>query len=417
METIKKLRLAFCSASLSLCAANVMALAPALTTPEPGYEPNRFGFAIDLEGRDLTFRPGVGFAHANLNPVLFCSRDQNTFSQVSMTKVRGGNDSPFTAAMPSACTGNYYYYIRYNKQDAVNNDPGSRYESTALFIENGQRVNAKSYGSVNSNASNWIRIRHPHAHDGVHEAVVDSTTNNLSVNQLARYTMSASDQADNLTIRFSFDDASEVRTLSMLEQGKRNTSPSFYFIHDCENSSPVNTCEMKNLFDYGQIINFEMTKHYGRSNDAQLYSHMVFYTIGQGFGAKYADPRLNPAGKASTQMVMLDTNSAAKLEKNAIFTQHLTDVSSNSDVDTFLKGHHLFHGINPDVLGSLYGDVLIGSDSCGNCHFRDGRGHEVVNTPKGPRLPPPLFGLGLLAQVGNKFTWDGSVDSIRQQDD
>lgn len=238
MYNKKNFRLStLCSLSLVFFTSNVLALAPALTTPEPGYEPNRFGFAIDLEGRDLTLRPGAGFAHASLNPTYFCSKNQEDFRQVDMTKSSGGNDSPFTVTVPSACSGTYYYYIRFNKQSAINNDPGSLYESTALFVENGQRVDAKSYSSVSSSASNWIRIRHPHAHDGVHEAVVDSTSNNLSVSQLARYTMSASDKADDLTIRFSFDDASEVRTLSMLEQGKRNTSPLFYFIHDCEDSS------------------------------------------------------------------------------------------------------------------------------------------------------------------------------------
>ena len=390
-------------------------LAPALTTPESGYEPNRFGFAIDLEGRDITFRPGIGFSNKDISPTFFCSQDQKTFHQTNMTNSTGNASGPYSATVPSSCSGTYYYYIRYNKEDAINSDSGTRYESTALFIENGSRVDAKSYGSVNSQAANWIRIRHPHAHDGTHEAVIDSTTNNLSVSQLARYTMSASDSANDLTIRFSFDDASEVRRLDMIEVGKRGTSPSFMFSHQCEEVSPVNTCEMKDLFDYGQIVSFELTKHKGRSNDAQLYSHMVYYTIGQGFVSKYADPRLSPAGKGSTQMVFLDGNSAAATEKNAVFTQHLTDLSSRGDVDTFLKGHHLFHGIDPNRLGSLYNDVKIGEDSCGNCHFRDGRGSEVIETDKGPLLPPPLFGLGLLASVGNKFTWDGSVSSIRAQ--
>ena len=411
---LKKLKPWLCGSLLmptSLC----FGLAPALTTPEPGYEPNRFGFAIDLEGKNITFRPGVGFSNQDVGPVFFCSNNQRTFHRTTMTNSTGNASGPYTATVPSNCSGTYYYYIRFNKREAINNDPGSRFESTALFVENGQRVDAKNYGSVGSTAANWIRIRHPHAHDGTHEAVIDSTTNNLSVSQLARYTMSASDSAGDLTISFSFDDASQVRRLDMLEVGIRGTSPSFQFSHQCEEVSPLNTCEMKNLFDYGQIVSFEMTKQGGRSLDAQLYSHMIYYTVGQGFVNKYADPRLSPAGKGSTQMVFVEGNSAAATEQNAVFTQHLTDLTSRNDVDTFLLGHHLFHGIDPDRLGSLYGDVNIGLDSCGNCHFRDGRGHKVIQTAKGPRLPQPLYGLGLLASVGQKFTWDGSATSIREQ--
>ena len=391
------------------------ALAPALTTPAEGYEPNRFGFAIDLVGRNITFRPGAGFSNRPIDPVFYCSRDQSTFRKVNMTNTTGNASGPYRATVHDSCTGTYYYYIRYNKEEQINSDVGTRYESTALFVENGSRVNAKQYGRVGSQAANWIRIRHPHAHDGTHEAVIDSTTNNLSVAQLARYTMSATDEPNKLTIRFNFDDASEVRRLDMIEIGRRNTSPSFIFSHQCEDNFPVNVCEMSNLFDYGQIVSFELTKHRGRSLDAQLYSHMVYYTIGQGFVTKYADPRLSPVGQGSTQMVFVDNNSAATTEKNAVFTQHLTDLTSRNDVDTFLLGHHLFHGIDPNVLGSTYGDVNIGADSCGRCHFRDGRSGEVFQTSKGPRIAPPLFGLGVLAGVNNSFTWDGSVTSIRAQ--
>ena len=415
MNFFKKLTAAGIFMSCFVISSLSYSLAPALTTPTAGYEPNRFGFAIDLVNREITFRPGAGFSNRPIDPVFFCSNDQNKFYQVTMTNTTGNAPGPYRAQVHNSCTGTYYYYIRYNKEEQINNDVGTRYESTALFIENGSRVNAKQYGRVGSQVANWIRIRHPHAHDGIHEAVIDSTTNNLSVSQLARYTMSATDDPNKLTIRFDFDDASEVRRLDMIEVGRRNTSPSFLFSHQCENNFPVNTCEMSNLFDYGQIVSFELTKHKGRSNDAQLYSHMVYYTIGQGFVAKYADPRLSPAGKASTQMVFVDNNSAATLEKNAVFTQHLTDINSRNDVDTFLLGHHLFHGINPNVLGSTYGDISIGQDSCGRCHFRDGRGSEVIQTANGPRIAPPLFGLGVLAGVGSNFTWDGSVRSIRAQ--
>jgi CxxC motif-containing protein (DUF1111 family) len=88
-------------------------------------------------------------------------------------------------------------------------------------------------------------------------------------------------------------------------------------------------------------------------------------------------------------------------------------------IDDFLVGHHLFHGIDPKVRGSSTFDaVKIGKTTCGNCHFRDGRGSEVIQTDKGPRLPPPTYGVKLLEAIDCRqtgFSWDGSAETVATQ--
>ena len=66
-----------------------------------------------------------------------------------------------------------------------------------------------------------------------------------------------------------------------------------------------------------------------------------------------------------------------------------------------------------------FGSAKIGAFACQDCHFRDGRGSEAVNIPgKGMRLPPPVYGVGLLqwiagAEVG--LSWDGSALTVEEQ--
>ena len=118
-------------------------------------------------------------------------------------------------------------------------------------------------------------------------------------------------------------------------------------------------------------------------------------------------------------------------EYNAIFTQPLATIHREKMIDDWIVGHHLFHGIDPSKhpqdasdenqvpVGAPHDDdVKIGQRSCGGCHFRDGRGFEVTDTPRGPRLPPPVYGVGLLEAIEDReagFTWNGDVPTVSQQ--
>ena len=204
-------------------------------------------------------------------------------------------------------------------------------------------------------------------------------------------------------------------------------------------------------WSYGQNISFEMTGVVGLIT-SQTYNTFQYYTVGLGFHSPIGDPRLSLVPKGGTHMVFNKKNYGGEfknghigagihdmiIEKAAIFTQHLTTLTSPSEVDDFLWGHHLFHGVkiqkstkedpSQDNLGSNPGDTGIGRElaevkeggpvACGDCHFRDGRGSNVLDTPNGKRIAPPTFGVGLLQYIDGReagFTWKGDVPTVRQQ--
>ena len=160
--------------------------------------------------------------------------------------------------------------------------------------------------------------------------------------------------------------------------------------------------------NYGNIISYELTAvTVDWPNGAQNYNTFQNYVVGQGFNT-FGDPRLAMAGRASTNMVLSGVGSHVQMEQDAIFTQHLITLVDEDDVDAFLEGHHLFHGVRHRADGdnqsdnNILGEIQIGDDACGRCHFRDGRGSEVVNTPKGPRVAPPVYGVGLLQWIAEQ---------------
>ena len=99
----------------------------------------------------------------------------------------------------------------------------------------------------------------------------------------------------------------------------------------------------------------------------------------------------------------------------------MTTVNEEQMIDDFIIGHHLFHGVDPRKLRSSEfddPDVQLGTTTCGNCHFRDGRGSEVIDTPKGPRLPMATYGVKLLEAIEGRetgFAWDGSAPTVADQ--
>ena len=176
-----------------------------------------------------------------------------------------------------------------------------------------------------------------------------------------------------------------------------------------------------NLFSYGQVISFEFTAVAGRTG-AQTYNDFSHYVVGCGWCGKFGDPRLNMAGKAGTSTVFSHTAPTSKLERDAIFTQHLNTLHKEDMVDDFLVGHHLFHGVDPHKQGSTLlddPDVRIGKTTCGACHLRDGRGFEPINVPGVVwRLPPPVYGVKLLEEMEGRtsgFGWEGKESTVADQ--
>ena len=376
----------------------------AIATPMNGALPTSHGFAFDIEGSTLTWRWGefivkqVGDSGLEMH----CSVDDNaTFTKVDVINSQ--------ASIP--CQGDYNYFFRYLHPNKLNDDPGSQWIFTGLFTTAGSRVDVNNYTPFVDGSANWMRFRHPITQDGTTAAVLDAQHNNDRLRNLDRYTIWVEDSPGNVQFKGQIN-GNVLRNEAMRRQGSPNGQQFF--------AAGVSGLGWGNLFSYGQVISFEFTAVAGATG-AQTYNDFSHYVVGCGWCGKYGDPRLNSAGKASTSQEFSDAGGYIDLEHNAIFTQPLVTIHKEDMIDDFLLGHHLFHGVDPNKTRSSTfddPDAQIGSTTCGNCHFRDGRGSEIVATAKGPRIAPPIYGLSLLDHmVGREagYTWDGSVAEISDQ--
>lgn len=431
----------------------------ALKTPSNmGVAINGFGFSI--EGSTVSFTKGASLAGTtNGDLSFFCSTDQINFEQVDMSSMG-------VATIPAACSSadQYWYFFRYalatsgsgafGLDNNFDIDPTGAYVYTALYVDDGTRIDLGARAQFSDTGANWMRFRHPRSYDGVTEAIRDATHNSSRVADLARYSITSSEStAADGSVELVLDlnlplDQGLVR-LEGLENGAGDLKlPTWRFQFTPSNNQRTYT---QGGFSYGQNISFEMTGVVGGVN-SQSYNTYQYYTIGQGFYSPIGDPRLSLVGKGGTHMVYNLKNhdmefknghtgaeiSDAYMEHTAIFTQHLTTLERPEDVDNFLWGHHLFHGVKlqlsylddpaQDNLGSSPGDTGIGREipeiksgapiACGDCHWRDGRGSHIIETAKGPRIAPPVYGIGLLQYIEGReagFTWDGSIPTVRHQ--
>ena len=389
---------------------------PGLPTPVVGSPVKEYGFTFDIEDRAIALRLGYRLPdqyNQQGGPEVWefwCSCNQINFYSAPFVDRK--------ASIPAECKDKYYYFLRYKRQGPVNFDPETQWVYSTLFVEDennpGARVDPESRPVREYHSANWMRFRHPHAHDGITEAIFDAQHNNSKLVDLDRYETTVTDGPGNVSFFFDLQ-GSEGQLINplrieALEKGEKpNEQPRFVY--------NTQTC-CGDLFNYGNVISYELTAVAGKVS-SQTYNTFQHYVVGEGFNAPVGDPRLNTAGHTSTQMVFADAGTHIKIDKSAVFTQHVTTLRTEEQVDDFLVGHHLFHGVDPEFLGStILGDKLIGRQACGNCHFRDGRSSEVFGTPKGPRMAPPVYGSGLLqyiegAEVG--LTWDGSAAGVDEQ--
>ena len=400
----------------------------ALPSPINGVTPGSHGYTWDIDGDDLTINlgPGMEFMMAKteyrdgigdvivgegVNDFEFwCSTNQIQWHLGNLDRASG---TQFVGKVPVVCGNSYDYFIRYEKRGSPTQGADEfRWTYSGLMTTSGGRINPKSRSSIVDRSANWMRFRHPHAHDGITEAIFDSYNNNSLMQNLLRFEMSVSDSGSGVNI----NPGMSVIRIEALENGAfANFVPVYNY-----NSG---TC-CGNAFDYGNSVSFEITGTVGNIS-SQTYSTHINMIVGKGFDSPVGDPRITMAGKASTNMVFAAVNYFRQAELDAVFTQHLTTLESADDVDTFLMGHHVFHGLpiyepseNIMVRDGLLGSEKIGDFACGDCHDRDGRGFEVFDTPDGPRLPPPTYGVGLLQWIDGAeagLTWDGDVATVEEQ--
>ena len=374
-----------------------------LPTPINGSPASSHGFSFDISGNTLTWRWGGSIFRGpgDSGLEMHCSDDgAATYKSVA---VSGG-----TATIP--CTSSdYVYFFRYVHPLALNNNPASAYIYTAPFTI-ASRVDPLNYQPFTDGSANWMRFRHPVAHDGITAAVLDAQHNGDRLRHLDRYIIFVDDSPGNVQLTVGVDGNIVRNDVHRNNAGTQNGQQQF---------SLTQNPGFGNAFSYGQVIQFELTAVAGATG-AQTYNDFSYYTVGYGWNA-YGDPRLASAGKAGTTMWLSDNGTYSDIEYNAIFTQPVTTLNKEQDVDDFIVGHHLFHGIDPGVNGAtLFDDPnqRIGERSCGDCHFRDGRGSEIIQTPRGPRLPPPTYGVKLLESIEGRevgFRWDGGSDTVAEQ--
>ena len=381
----------------------------ALPTPMNGATATRRGFAFDIEGNTLTWRwgpenypegtPGdVGYTRTagDSGLEMYCSQDNNLTFQVATL-------SNGTLTIP--CSGVYTYFFRYRHPRPLNFDSATAWIYTALFTT-ASRVDVTAYPSFTDGSANWMRWRHPIAHDGCTAAVSDACHNNSLLRHLDRYLIWFDDSPGNLVLNHSIEAG-----MKRVEAARHHNAPSNgqqQFTYNQDNG-------FGNEFSYGQVIQFEITSETPQTS--QVYNDFSYYTVGLGWG-NYGDPRLNSAGRAGTTMVFSqDVNDFNRNEFRAIFTQPMVTVHDEGLMNSFIVGHHLFHGIDPNVRLGPHDDVKIGDRTCGDCHFADGRGSEVIQTPRGPRLPPPVYGTKLLEAIPGQqgFGWNATQPTIADQ--
>ncbi|MCM2679374.1 hypothetical protein NAF29_06785 [Echinimonas agarilytica] len=379
-----------------------------LKTPENGSQPTIYGFAFDLNGSTFTWTwgPSIIKQAGDSGLEVYCSEDDGmTYEGAAFN---GG-----TATVQ--CSEPYIYFFRYDHPTALNNNNASGYIYTGSFTTEGGRlpvVNGRpQYESFSDGSANWMRFRHPISGDGTTAAVLDAQHNNDSLRFLDRYTIWVDDSPGNVSMQGTVT-GDVLRNEAMRSHGGPNGQQFFAEVTS-------GNLGWGDVFSYGQVIQFEISAIAGASG-AQTYNDFSYYTVGQGWGA-YGDVRLNSAGKAGTTMWFSDSGAYSDLEYNATFTQPLATVHKEQMVDDFIVGHHLFHGVDPRKQRSSTfddPDVQIGGRTCGGCHFRDGRGSEVIQTAKGPRLPMPTYGVKLLEAIEGRqtgFAWDGSAPTVRDQ--
>ena len=406
-------------------------LMSALKTPVNGRTPGNFGWVHDIAGRNVSVRAGSALQlqfHASqyvggVGSVLtgfgdpdwtfVCSCNQVEFYEAEMTITDYGR---MTVEIPGNCYDKFYYFFRYKKAGLPTDDLGTQMVYSTLFEYDernpNDRINPANQPQIISNSANWMRFRHPRAHDGNTELIFNSQNNAGRVRALDRYTTSVSTGGSGTNINA---DLPNILRFEALDNGLiRNANPAYVY--------NTNTCCGTN-FDYGNVITYEITIGSGAQISSQIYNTFQHIVVGKGFDSSLGDPRLTMAGKASTTMEFSTSGSHVDLEMDAIFTQHLTTLTSAQDVDDFLEGHHLFHGLQDqfEVVQARpnFGSAKIGDKACQDCHFRDGRGSQVELTGDGEmRVPPAVYGTGLLQYIEGAeagLTWNGDVTTVRDQ--
>ena len=412
------------------------ALLPACSNLYQGNIPH-MGFHTFIEGNTLTFNAGSTFAGKvwgnKLRAVFFRTSDTTGQLEHIATKETTRNGASATIALePELLEGKVTYYVSYERFFVPMSEPGKvgnalEYGDSALFALNRSEgcVSGNWATSINEDFAGWSRRQHPQGVFNDHNVFAKSTssiqnsaTHFMHVPRFVVKVVQDRAGADLIfNVKFTYESESPFSETDEIifsgleghEARAGDGSPRHELSFRCDlvpgDSNEVN-CNAGQNFAYGQSIDWELRLQPRNSQQANLYTQMIYYVPGHTWVRETTDPRALLGGKAS-----IDAHGATVYERAAAYMQH-EHTDSLQEVRDFVRQHQdLRDPIGTPVHGA-------GFNTCESCHINDGRSHDVFTLPSGAqRIAPPLIGLGLLEQVVDfpgkvGFGWEGNRTSV-----
>ena len=412
------------------------ALLPACSNLYQGNIPH-MGFHTFIEGNTLTFNAGSTFAGKvwgnKLRAVFFRTSDTTGQLEHIATKETTRNGASATIALePELLEGKVTYYVSYERFFVPMSEPGKvgnalEYGDSALFALNRSEgcVSGNWATSINEDFAGWSRRQHPQGVFNDHNVFAKSTssiqnsaTHFMHVPRFVVKVVQDRAGADLIfNVKFTYESESPFSETDEIifsgleghEARAGDGSPRHELSFRCDlvpgDSNEVN-CNAGQNFAYGQSIDWELRLQPRDSQQANLYTQMIYYVPGHTWVRESTDPRALLGGKAS-----IDAHGATVYERAAAYMQH-EHTDSLQEVRDFVRQHQdLRDPIGTPVHGAEF-------NTCESCHINDGRSHDVFTLPSGAqRIAPPLIGLGLLEQVVDfpgkvGFGWEGNRTSV-----
>lgn len=387
-----------------------------------------WGYHIYTEGNILQFVGGELFARntwgSNIRAVFFRNNANGRLQHLgTLENKRSGNTA--TVTIPDDwMKGNTVYYVSYERAvTPLKTTLGDAlaYHDSSLFGFNKGCITDIYTGTAETFAG-WMRLQHPQGFFNDHNVFNERNdpTNNSAghFKNVPRFTITLIQDQPQKDLLFQVDLHYESYstlsttidiTWSGIEgvEARAGGSPRHSLSEQCaptDTSGNTAICNLGSNFSYGQNIDWELRVIPDQSAGFNLYSQMLYYIKGQGWGKESSDPRALLGGEAS-----VDTFGANQYERAAQFMQH-SNTSSLKIVRDFVEQHE-------DFRLPIGTDITPGFHTCESCHINDGRSQRIFNIPgKGLRIAPPLIGLGLLERVQfngkTGFGWEGDNNSI-----
>ncbi|GAD00186.1 family 31 carbohydrate-binding protein [Agarivorans albus] len=393
-----------------------------------------YGYHIYTQNNQVIFQAGSELASkvwgSNARTVFFRNNSEGRLKLLGSVEATRNGDSAAMTVPSDWLTGNSVYYVSFERLvTPLENELGDAlaYHDSALYGLNKGCVNG-AYTGESEDFAGWLRFQHPQGffndHNVFNERIDPVNQSAGHFKNVPRFTISLLQDEPGKDLLFQVDltyesystlDSTIDITWSGIEGSEERAgggSPRHSLSNQCapsDASGNIAICNLGQGLSYGQNIDWELRVIPKDSADFNLYTQMLYYVKGHGWAKESSDPRALLGGEAS-----IDAFGANEFERAAAFMQH-EHTSSLKVVRDFVEQHE-------DLRVNIGDDVNPGFNTCESCHINDGRSQVIFDVPNvGPRIAPPLIGLGLLEQVNFAgkagFGWEGNratiEDSVR----